>query len=634
MDDAVALLDAGYKKHKHAFLFVKHGGFEEVFLANNESDMNDWIAKLNYAATFRTVGVRMRGFLGANYEGQRPELGQNDSVSSMKSAHTASGETHTRGRQINQQLAGEILAYRRQIMTDKIAEADNKLAATQKELDNLLRNARHLQICSPIQAKTREALILAAGRMSAKLKWTRVEMWRTRCHREVMMMDLEQEIGSNSATSVLRESSLTSTPQKKTSLKTSNQSLQKSEIKGGDGASSPKSSFSILSTRSTSQAVMDKARSPDILRHILSDDAISHDTPLFVESLDQAMISTEQIGDSENRTSSLSTKSMTPPSLNPRTSFSSSHLGPSDANSIGDASRLTAPTPNIDGEESLLREAGSISGDRVPDAPPRADSSDPDHGNTTNPSLETLSNQRTGKRRNMQRSLRDPQHSTQSPQSVRLRKGKEPIMHSSPAAILRGNSQQVADGLARSTGSFTVHGKKASVITLGSEWDSMSSEDRMRLRKLAQANSKESDPDADSRTLLSPKAEEDEEAHDDNRAEEATRLEVENKDTASIYTAKAPAKISTAGQPEESDEISNANGNDYDDVDVATETSNESDTEDDGWISSRERFVSHGSDCRSSQHIFDADTTMAADHLSIPSSADLRHSPKPQAIHA
>ena len=58
MDDAVALLDSGYKKHKHAFVFIKHGGFEEVFLANDEADMNDWIAKLNYAATFRTAGVR------------------------------------------------------------------------------------------------------------------------------------------------------------------------------------------------------------------------------------------------------------------------------------------------------------------------------------------------------------------------------------------------------------------------------------------------------------------------------------------------------------------------------------------------------------------------------------------------
>src|SRR5947209_16219496 len=100
MDDAVALLDAGYKKHKHAFLFIKHGGFEETFLANNEADMNDWIAKLNYAATFRTAGVRMRGFIGANYEGQRPVVARTDSATSTRSLHTLRGESHTHGRQI------------------------------------------------------------------------------------------------------------------------------------------------------------------------------------------------------------------------------------------------------------------------------------------------------------------------------------------------------------------------------------------------------------------------------------------------------------------------------------------------------------------------------------------------------
>jgi len=34
-DDAVALHDSTYNKHKHSFLFVRHGGFEETFLADN-----------------------------------------------------------------------------------------------------------------------------------------------------------------------------------------------------------------------------------------------------------------------------------------------------------------------------------------------------------------------------------------------------------------------------------------------------------------------------------------------------------------------------------------------------------------------------------------------------------------------
>ena len=539
MDDAVALLDTGYKKHKHAFLFIKHGGFEEVFLANGEGDMNDWIAKLNYAATFRTAGVRMRGFIGANYEGQRPELCRNDSMTSTTSNHTAPGEVHTHGRQINQQLAGEILAYRRQIMTDKITEADDKLGAGQKELDNLIRNARHLQICSPIQAKTREALVLAAGRMSAKLKWTRVDMWRTRCYRDVMKMDLEQEIGLDSAASILRESmSLRSTPQKRTPLKLSNSSMTKSDIKNGDAAASPKSALSMLSSVSTPQAVLDKARLPDAIRHRLSDDYISRGQQLSIGSVEQSLAASDMAMEPRDRTSSLSTQSHTAQSLNHRPSISSSQLGRSDVDSIGHGSRLTTPTPSIDDEERILREANVPEAERTPNTLRRPGTSDSDHDFTIT-SPDSLSKDRSGAaRRSLHRTLRNSTHSQhQTPQSLRRRKGKDaPAMHhhhatpTAAAASPRRTSQSGAtsESLARATGSFIVHGKKASVITFGSEWQAMSNnEERLRVRKMGQMDGKEvvaaagaagaAAVRADERAVvvLSPKAEEDEDDEDE-----------------------------------------------------------------------------------------------------------------------
>ncbi|KOS17329.1 Protein transport protein sec73 [Escovopsis weberi] len=56
-DGAVALLDTTYKKHKHAFIYVMQGGLDEVLLADDEHELNDWVAKLNYAAAFRTSGA-------------------------------------------------------------------------------------------------------------------------------------------------------------------------------------------------------------------------------------------------------------------------------------------------------------------------------------------------------------------------------------------------------------------------------------------------------------------------------------------------------------------------------------------------------------------------------------------------
>ena len=191
-DDAIALVDSTYKKHKHAFTFVRHGGFEETFLADDEKEMNDWLAKLNYAAAFRTAGVRMRGVVGVN-EGQRTRVIRRiDTGNSTRSAQTSHGVSAQYG-VIDHQLAQQILEARRQIMNQKINEADEKLVNARKQLDNQLRNARHLQILAPIQPKTREQLILAAGRMAAQLKWVRMEIWRLQCHKDILLMDLQEE---------------------------------------------------------------------------------------------------------------------------------------------------------------------------------------------------------------------------------------------------------------------------------------------------------------------------------------------------------------------------------------------------------------------------------------------------------
>lgn len=115
-DDAVALVDASYKKHKNALLFVRHGGFEEVFLADNEADMNDWLSKLNYASAFKTAGVRMRGVIGGNYDGPSSRMIRRmDSGHSNESARTATVNIPN-GNIDDDELARQIQAARRQII--------------------------------------------------------------------------------------------------------------------------------------------------------------------------------------------------------------------------------------------------------------------------------------------------------------------------------------------------------------------------------------------------------------------------------------------------------------------------------------------------------------------------------------
>ena len=193
-DDAVALLDNGYKKHKHAFAFIRHGGIQEYFLAESESEMNDWLAKLNYAATFKTAGVRMRGVVGGNYEGQRVRVIRRLGDSSgARIVDSPSGEVSILKGGIDQQLATDISNARRQIVDQKIHDSEQRLMNANTQLDAYLRNARHLSILTPIQAKTREQVVLAAGALAAKLQWVRMDMWKLKCHRDILVQDLEEE---------------------------------------------------------------------------------------------------------------------------------------------------------------------------------------------------------------------------------------------------------------------------------------------------------------------------------------------------------------------------------------------------------------------------------------------------------
>lgn len=190
---AVALLDSSYKRHKNAFTYVRPGNAEEVLLADNEEEMNDWLAKLNYAAAFRTSGVRMRGVVGGLYEGQDRRAIRHLGSDETKSVQTPTGEvTITRSR-IDQKMAHDILIARRDIMAQKMEDANVKLEEEEKKLELQLRNARHLQILAPIQPKTRDQMFVSATRMDEQIKWSRIEMWRLKCHRDILQMDLEDE---------------------------------------------------------------------------------------------------------------------------------------------------------------------------------------------------------------------------------------------------------------------------------------------------------------------------------------------------------------------------------------------------------------------------------------------------------
>jgi hypothetical protein len=489
-DDAVALLDTSYKKHKHAFLFVRHGGFEEVFLANSETEMDSWVATINYAAAFRTTGVRMRGMIGADYEGQRGRrIARADSTASESSTLPTSTDPASVNRKIDPSFAEEVFAARRELMSKRIKEANEKLFVAQKQLDSLLRNARHLQILTPVQPRAREQVILAAGLMSAKLKWVRLDMWRTKCHREVLLLDLSDEKKLRSTSPSRDQHLLATKDQASIGIQ---EPPAKLDPKPGTVPASPGSDYSTVLQQPATPGSISRTKSPDqpvqvtpsrprraSIRKSLTSSELSHlhgKTQAAGSKDDSSLPSPSDPGASYPGASSLGREA----------SIISSKSKAEASSSAAPHSNLTTPAPSIldDGELRLHRESGGLGLDVSPYTPKRPETADGPEGERIQEGLQAPNSgeHRSKARRSLQRSLRDANH---APHHHRGRKGRDSA--TTISGTDDGSSVSESAGLARGTGSFTLHGKKASVITFGSEWQNMSQEQRLKMRKPSMA---------------------------------------------------------------------------------------------------------------------------------------------------
>lgn len=468
---AVALHDSEYKKHKNAFTYVRQGGLDEVLLADNEDEMNDWLATLNYAAAFRTSGVRMRGVVGGAYDGQGRRGMRRLESSDGTLVDTPTGQVSIARSQIDHKMAEDIQAARREFMQQKIEQGEEKVKATQAELDEQLRNARHLQILAPIQPRTREELLTAAGRISAQLKWTRMEMWREKCHRDILKLDLEED----SPSPLSRAVPLKSHP---------------SQSSTRDRTSSPhRFSLSRHESKSKQQQTIKRESSlpADLqLPNLTSPSEKSEDA---LSPLDPDFQTPPQSATGFFRASREPSRTRSETASGRNGSVSSSHLtSPTKSNDQTPQPRKTESLDNqlgrpqtgsshghddVDAEErDFLRQAGLLESKTSKDASDRATVSTVDAGE------QAFSSDKNKIRRSLQRTLREGAgHLSHHRSSRRGREGQ---------SATTSEDTPRDSMLSRGTGSFVVHGKKASVINFGSELQNMSNEEKLRARKQSQ----------------------------------------------------------------------------------------------------------------------------------------------------
>lgn len=484
-EDAVALVDNTYKKHKHAFVFVRHGGFEETFLADNETDANDWLAKLNYASTFRSAGVRMRGLLGGTYDGQRSRgMRRMDSDKSAQTVQTTTGAVLIRSGKIDPELARQIQTARRQIMVQKIAEAEEKLDIASKQLDAHLRNARHLQILAPIQSKTRERVVLAAGGMAAKIKWLRMEMWRTQCHKDILVLDMEEEMKSANDRTLRNEAVAntgisTNTP--------GTQDLVKLDMRAGSLSNAQATPRRGSAVRPSTQPSPGRTINMDTMFQSSFQASSPTNSHNRQGSWELPPLSFEPTRSSLQSGSSTKLAAPAPELLTHHSSLGSVKGSERVSDLIDIATIFATPRPSLDeDEQELLIEAGLVVADSPSSKAKGADAAsdgeqDKDLEKSRSPDTE-INDSKTKIRRSLHRTLRE----AHVPTHHRSKRGKDSA--SSAAMTEDALSLTESEGLTRGAGSFTVHGKKASIVTFGSEWQDMSPEERLKLRKSVQGD--------------------------------------------------------------------------------------------------------------------------------------------------
>ncbi|KAK2023671.1 Sec7 domain-containing protein [Colletotrichum zoysiae] len=471
--EAVALVDATYKKHKNAFKYSQPSGYvEEVLLADNEEEMNDWLAKLNYAAAFTTSGVRMRGVVGGNYEGQsRRGIRRLGSSASAQVIQTPTGDVSIVRGKIDHKEAESIQAQRRQTMMDAVAKADEEIGLKEQELEVHLRNARHLQILSPIQAKTRDQILSAAAHMDVKIKWIRMDIWKSRCHRDVLLKDLAEEQGMQGL--------VPSKTHNGHEPREVSPSRERTSILGAESTNSVarrrrRSSAAVSTIQGSSKTPQAEPESPATEAYQTPPTSATFSPHKNHNSWDSKLSKSLEHLQRERPGSSSSRSSAEPTFYSPK-----QHSTPKKDNGVGQPA-TEGHHDDVDANERvLLEQAGLLdSGSHGRVQPERnrtgslSEAGDASESRDAPGSIDKQD--KTKIRRSLQRTLRE---SAGHLSHHRSRKGKE--------ILSSGGSDDTGreDVLTRGTGSFVVHGKKASVINFGSELQQLTPEERMRHRK-------------------------------------------------------------------------------------------------------------------------------------------------------
>lgn len=246
--DAVAVKDHSYGKYDFVFRLLAAKGRQYLVQAQSEDDMNDWIHKINFCASFRTSNIKIRGLdlaprVGSNGSAQdldahdrndaldsrfgRPPLSRTSfsesrldlddsgrstpvpddtgdssrdgtlrlSVNPMSRNSESDGPPRPRSSASHRMSPASSALQkrakaRRELMLTKIAETEVQLERAAARLADEIRLARHFAILTPFLKSTRDRIEMSALPLASRIRALRLDVAKAESRCKILRLDL------------------------------------------------------------------------------------------------------------------------------------------------------------------------------------------------------------------------------------------------------------------------------------------------------------------------------------------------------------------------------------------------------------------------------------------------------------
>lgn len=222
LGDAIALKDDSYDRHQSVLRLVGVQGtsqHEYLFQARDDTDMNEWIAGINFCACFRAAGIRVTNLdalalcnaFGTSFSppghspgSARPSMSRSASSNvgvdtpwtALDALQQGNAEASSHLQQLPSspndlvQMLRDKVASRRRELTPKLEKVMQDLESYALELQELLRLARQFALMTPFQRTTRERIEAAAAPLAARIRQLRIAVAKFECRYHILEAEM------------------------------------------------------------------------------------------------------------------------------------------------------------------------------------------------------------------------------------------------------------------------------------------------------------------------------------------------------------------------------------------------------------------------------------------------------------